>query len=227
MMSLALITFLFLVPETCKARQKININHIFRNFHKLLTHHLFLAMTFNMGFSYSLLISFNTLAPFIIQEHMHYSETTFGHIGFTIGMSFLSGNFLCRYLVGFMEPVRILSYLTPATFIISMINLICITYFTEQFSLIVFGSSLMAFACGIYFPSTNAKAMSLFQDIPGSAVSILSTIVYLTAGLVGYFASLISIHTVLPLFIMYCILNGLCLIILVFYFIKTKGIKHF
>lgn len=52
-----------------------------------------------MGIAYSLIISFNTLGPFLIQDVMEYSAAYFGKLAISLGCAFLPAPILGRKLL--------------------------------------------------------------------------------------------------------------------------------
>src|SRR5262249_19537975 len=105
-----LVSAFFIIPETHRYRQKLNFVQIKSNFTNIITHRLFVGAVTLMGITYSLLIVFNTLGPFFIQNILGHSSVYFGKIALCMGLAFLSGTFICRYLIKRHQPEKILIF---------------------------------------------------------------------------------------------------------------------
>lgn len=101
------ISVYFVVPETIARRQKLKYSVIRANCREILTNKVFLALPVLMGIAYSLIITFHTAGPFLIQNILGYSPLFFGRLALCMGISFLLATFIARYLVGIMPVERI------------------------------------------------------------------------------------------------------------------------
>lgn len=96
---ISFISIFIIIPETHFNRHALNVKTITKNLTEVLTHHLFIAIVILMGCAYSLIIIFNTMGPFLIQETLHYSPVFFGHVALWLGIIFLLSTLFCRQLL--------------------------------------------------------------------------------------------------------------------------------
>jgi MFS transporter, DHA1 family, multidrug resistance protein len=101
----SLITFLLFIPifhivsETHFNRNPLRIKIILGNLSEIYSSSLFIGIVVMMGLAYSLLIVFNTMAPFLIQKQWGYSPIFFGHLSLFLGCIFLLSTFICRHYI--------------------------------------------------------------------------------------------------------------------------------
>lgn len=96
---LGLITTFIIVPETHLKCQKLSIKFLMRNLSEIATNSQFISLAILMGLTYSLIITFNTAGPFLIQNKFHYTVVLFGNLALYLGLVYLTSTFVCRYLV--------------------------------------------------------------------------------------------------------------------------------
>ena len=121
---IGLLIMIFIIPETHFQRQALQLQQLKNNFSTIITHRIFLGTVMLMGVTYSLLIVFNTLGPFLIQTSLGYSSIFFGQVAFGMGLSFLLGTFLCKQLSKKLSAQNIFFYATCFFTLIAAISLI-------------------------------------------------------------------------------------------------------
>ncbi|MCX7124904.1 MAG: MFS transporter [Gammaproteobacteria bacterium] len=88
-----------IIPETHFNRHPLKLNTIKTNLMEVISNRLFMCIVVLMGLAYSLVIVFNTVGPFLIQNEFHYSPVFFGHVALWLGVVFLISTLVCRYLL--------------------------------------------------------------------------------------------------------------------------------
>lgn len=203
---LIMLLIIFLVPESHFNLQPLNINVIKVNLCKIFRNSEFISIVIIMGLVYSLMISFHTIAPFIIQVFYHKSEIFYGHITLFIGLSFVVSTFLCRILLKHYSVYSlIMRFLLNALFFVVISILISIFYHIN-IELIIISSAIMFFSCGSVFPMSMGKGISLFRDIAGTATAVMYLINVSITAIVSFILSTINITNPLILFINYFVL---------------------
>ncbi len=206
---LALVTLSVTIPETHLNRHALNISQISRNFKEILSHRVFIGTIFIMGFAYSLLIVFNTLGPFLIQDVLHYSPVFFGHIALCMGLIFLGGTILCRRLLKKQTPERIFHIIVPACLIVSVITIIAAYFFGKSLWVIIVPSLFMFFSTGIIYPAGMGKGLSLFRHLAGSSAALMNLVNVSIVSLASAAMSVVSTKSMFPLACMYFLLLAL------------------
>jgi DHA1 family bicyclomycin/chloramphenicol resistance-like MFS transporter len=201
-----LIALITLIPETHHQRQPLNIPQIKSNFRMIIAHPLFIGMTVLMGISYSSLIVFHTLAPFLVQVTMGHSPIYFGHLALWMGVVFLLGTMICRALVKQFEPEKILSFAIPF-FLIATIGGLIFAYAEPQSIWgVIISSFCMFLACGIIYPSGMGRGLALFRHLAGSSAAVMNLVNVLITSFVALMMSFITAGSALTLTGIYLIL---------------------
>ncbi len=187
--------FIFLVlPETHFRRQPLKSSVIFNNFMTVIYHRRFFALIIIMGCTYSLMIVFNTVGPFLIQTKLQHTPIFFGRVALTLGVVFLIATFFCKSLLNKYSADQLLLFFINIFFIISIVNLILSYIFDNNLLLIGVASSCMFFATGFIYPLCLGSGLSLFQHIAGTATAAMIFLNVLMTGIVGFIVSLINMQ---------------------------------
>ncbi len=119
-------TVLINVPETHLNRHPLHLKTMQKNLREIVSNRLFLALVVLMGLTYSLIIVFNTVGPFLIQTQFHYSPVFFGHLALILGVVFLSLNYDWPYILKLFRMERLLLVSVNLFFSIAVIMVILI-----------------------------------------------------------------------------------------------------
>lgn len=208
-----LIAIFLIVPETHYQPQPLNIKTIKNNLFEVLTNRLFMAIVILMGLVYSLIITFNTLGPFLIQTKLHYTPVFFGHLALWLGLIFLSATFICRYLLKKYKVEQLYFVVINFSFLIAVLAIIASYFFTKSIVLITIASALMYFTCGFIFPLSMGKGLALFRHIAGTASATMYLINILITSLTAFLVSFINLQNAIPLMWIYFLLTLMCVFV--------------
>lgn len=216
------IAMIFILPETHLNRQPLNFMQLKNNFKTIITHRIFMGSVILMGITYSLLIVFNTLGPFLIQTALGHTAVYFGHLALFMGLAFLLGTIICRRLVKQFTPEEIFSIAVPSFLLIALISLILAYLMPYARSLIIMSTLFMFLACGIIYPAGMGAGLALFRHLAGSGSAVMNLINILITSVTALFMSTINAQSAIPLVWIYFCLMLLCGI--TYYFlIKQKN----
>lgn len=169
-----------------------------------------MGLTLITGAVYSLIISFNTLGPFLVQDTLQYSSVFFGHLALMMGLAFLAATFCCQYLLRSLTVEKILSLFIYVFLLIAGVGIVMGYMIGNNMILLGVVSSAMFFSCGLIFPMSVGKVLALFRDIAGSATAIMYLINILMTSLSAFLLSFIHADSVVNIFWIYGILLSLC-----------------
>ncbi|MCC2625761.1 MAG: transporter [Burkholderiales bacterium] len=207
--SLGLIAVFLIVPETCINTHPLKINILKQNFRELITHHQFIGLSALMGLNYSLMIIFNTAGPFLIQNRFHYSAVQFGDIALALGIVYVMGTLVCRYLLTKYDAKQLL-FTAVCIFLAIAIFAVGIVYFlSNNILFITLISGIMFFATGFIFPLSMGSGMSLFRHIAGSATATMYLINTAITSISAALLSLVHMQTGIPLIWTYLFLTSI------------------
>ncbi len=208
---------LYVIPETHFLRQPLQYQQLKNNFSLILTHRLFIGSAALMGITYSWLIVFNTLGPFLIQTSLGYSSIYFGHIALLMGLLFLFGTMLCRRLLKNISPESFISYAILFCMIIAVLGLGASFIAPRNIWIIVVPSLGMFLGCGLIYPAAMGKGLSLFRHLAGSGAAVMNLINILITSFIAFIMSFMHIESAIPINFIYCSL--LIFAVLVYYYL--------
>ncbi len=223
----ALVTFIGLiatwivVPETHFNLHPLNIKTIGKDIREVFCHRLFMALVILMGLAYSLIIAFNTAAPFLIQSVLHHTPVFFGHMALCIGTVFLAATFICRYLLKKFKAEHLLFYALIISFTIALSSVALSFIFEKSTLFIVIISAMMFFSCGFIFPMSMGRGISLFRHIAGTATAMMFLIQILMTSFVSFLVSLVHVENNTDIMVMYFVLL-LCAVVVYWSMIHNK-----
>ncbi|KGK12028.1 hypothetical protein BOO29_15700 [Vibrio navarrensis] len=180
------------------------------NSRKIIGEQKFQICFLAMGLCYGILLTFNLVAPFIVQDVLGYSPATFGNIALLMGAAYFLGVFSNRFN---KDKVPVNKLYLSATTINVFVSLAMFAY-AYQFGMniyaLVIPCLIMTFFAGVMYPNLMGKGVSLFPELGGLASSLLGFLLMLLAGLIMVFASYLNTESLLPLSSMFLLINILC-----------------
>jgi DHA1 family bicyclomycin/chloramphenicol resistance-like MFS transporter len=191
------------IPETIEKKSKLRFSKIKNDIKEVLSNSEFMSLVVVMGCAYALIITFNTLGPFLIQDKMHYSPLFFGKLGIFLGLAFIPAPIICRYLLNHLSVGRLFS-LVIHWFLTAISILLTISIFFDMSLIIILLASVAVyFVCGAVFPLSLGKGLSMFKHISGTAAAVMYLINMLIASLVAFSESFISTYNVTTIISVY------------------------
>lgn len=217
---IGLLAMIFIIPETHFHRQLLQYKQLKNNFVTILSHRTFLGIVMLMGITYSLLIVFNTLGPFLIQTSLGYSSVYFGQVALFMGITFLIGTFLCRRLLKQLYPEDIFFYAILIFTFIAAIGVLLALVYGNKIWVIITPSLCMFLGCGVIYPTAMGKGLSLFRHLAGSASATMNLISISITSLTAFIMSFIHADSVLTIAYIYL---GLMLLASMVYFLLVRS----
>jgi len=209
-----------ILPETHFARQPLHLKQWKGNAITILTHRVFIGSAMLMGIAYSLLITFNTLGPFLIQTELGHSSVYFGHLALYMGLVFLAGTFLCRCFIKRYSPEKIFLWTIPFFLLIALVGLLFAYLDSKNIAVIIISTSLMFLACSIVYPAGMGKGLSLFKHLAGSGAAIMNLINMLIAGFTAFLMGYVNDTSAIPLLWSYFIVM-ICSGVIYFFLLRA------
>jgi Bcr/CflA subfamily drug resistance transporter len=201
------------IPETHTNHHPLRLSTITHNLMAVLRDQKFMSMTLLMGLVYSLIITFNTAGPFLIQTKFNYSPIFFGHLAFYLGLAFLVTTFICRYLLKKYTVSRLFFITIHLFFTCALLAVIASYFFRDSISLVVITSLLMFSASGFIFPLSMGVGLSMFRQIAGTATATMFLINILITSLTAFLVSFVTIQNAIPLMWLYFLLFSVVVIV--------------
>ncbi len=218
------IAVFIIVPETHLERHPLNLKRIGHNLQEVVSHRVFIGTAILMGLSYSLLIAFNTAGPFLIQSGLSYSPIFFGRLALLLGLVFLSATFVGRFLLKHHPVQYLLPRIIGPIFALSAVCIILSYMLRQNVIFVGFMSAVMYFACGLIFPMSMGRGMSLFRHIAGTATALMFLINILITSLTAFAIGFFKINSAISLAWIFGIL--LALAVLTYRLLCTQKVAH-
>ena len=212
---LGILVFCF-IPETQSLdnRHPLKLENIRRNLKLVISHRVFMSLVLIMGLAYSLLINFQTLGPFLIQNTWGHSPVYFGHVAFFLGCFFLLGTLVCRLFLNHFDSEQLFFCLIHGALIITGFGLLLSLLFSQTIQILILISCLMFFGTGFLFPMSMGTGMSLFRSIAGTATALMYLINVGLTGIFGFVIGFIKPVSSVPIiflyFFIFCCLFLIC-----------------
>ena len=211
---LLLFTIILLqVPETNTCRQPVDLRQTYQSIKKISGQPVFSRTTLIGGIGYSIIVLFNILGPFLIEESLNIDPLTYGYIALGLGLSYFFGCTANRLVSQYYALDKIFLFSIAALAFVStgMFLAAVIFPFTAVSLLIPVG--FMFFGCGFVVPCSLAKTMQLFPQYAGTASSIFGSLSGLTVFCLSFFARTLPTNNQLPLSSAYLLLSLTALVL--------------
>ena len=171
--AVAMLGLAFVMPETNINKNKWAPKKLFKQYREIFSHRIFWGCVICMGAVYGMIVLFNVIGPFLIQDVLHYSAVDFGYIALIMGGGFLMGNLLNRYFVTRYSVKQLIQFglfVSLAGFIVFLVlgylypvNLYA--YFIPLFVSLMFSSFI--------FPNAMSTVLGLFPKMAGAASAMV------------------------------------------------------
>ncbi|NUU01364.1 multidrug effflux MFS transporter [Herbaspirillum robiniae] len=201
--------------ETLAQPVHLHPKTLLKNARMVLSSPVFQSCFLAQGLCYSILLVFNIVAPFMVQNTLHQPPTFFGYLALAIGMMYFLGGISNRIhhprLPTAEQRLRIgARVMTAAAFaMLGLALAIGLTVWTLTAPVLV-----MAFCAGAMYPTLMAKGNSIFPHIAGLTSAILGFALLLVSAAMMGLAGFVSIHSLTPLAAFFCIV-GVTVIVMV------------
>jgi Bcr/CflA subfamily drug resistance transporter len=174
---------------------------------KVLSSPVFQSCFLAQGLCYSILLVFNVMAPFMVQNTLHKPPTYFGYLALGIGLMYFLGGLSNRIhgarLPSAEQRLRIGARVMAATSLVMLLLALTVGLRVWTLALPVL---VMGFSAGAMYPTLMAKGNSLFPHIAGMTSAILGCALLLVSSAMMALASFLSVQILAPLAVFFVIL---------------------
>jgi DHA1 family 2-module integral membrane pump EmrD-like MFS transporter len=207
--------------ETLRQPVQLAPRTLVTNARKVLSSPVFQSCFLAQGLCYSILLVFNIVGPFMVQNTLHKPPTFFGYLALGIGMMYFLGG-LSNRLHGPRLPsaeqrlqigARVMAAASLAMLVLALT--VGLRVWTLATPVLVMG-----FCAGAMYPTLMAKGNSLFPHIAGLTSAILGCALLLVSSAMMGLAGFVSVQELTPLAVFFVIL-ALTVVAMV-----TKLLRH-
>ncbi|SAK84513.1 Bcr/CflA subfamily drug resistance transporter [Caballeronia pedi] len=205
--SIVMWTLVWRYRETLPKPVHLELGTLISNAGKVLSSRVFQSCFLAQGLCYSILLVFNIVGPFMVQNTLHKPPTYFGYLALAIGMMYFLGGLSNRVyhvrLPSAEQRLRIgARVMAGASVVMLLLSLtIGLTIWTLAAPVLVMG-----FCAGAMYPTLMAKGNSLFPHIAGLTAAILGCALLLVSSVMMALAGFVSVQILAPLAVFFVIL---------------------
>ncbi|RQS08806.1 MFS transporter [Burkholderia sp. Bp9002] len=219
--SLLMWAVLWRYRETLPRPVRLEPRTLVANTGKVLSSPVFQSCFLAQGLCYSILLVFNIVGPFMVQNTLHKPPTFFGYLALGVGMMYFLGG-LSNRVHGPRLPsperrlhigVRVMAAAAIAMLVLALT--VGLQVWTLATPVLVMG-----FCAGAMYPTLMAKGNSLFPHIAGLTSAILGCALLLVSSAMMGLAGFVSVHVLTPLAVFFVILAGTVVVMV------TKLLRH-
>lgn len=208
------------MPETHLTPKPLKLKTALADMSEIIQHRAFVGLILMMGFVYALLIIFNTLGPFLIQNILGYSVIYYGRFALVLGVVYLLSTVICRWLLEKHEGEKLVESVSYLFAILLIISMVMSCFFSKNIYFVVIVSALAFFMAGFTFPLSMGLGIGMFQHIAGTASSVMFLFNVSITALVSFVCSFYHIDSAIPLVGIYLALQ---LLIVIVYCLMVRG----
>lgn len=194
--------------ETLQQPVRLDPKTLVKNARMVLVSPIFRSCFLSQGLCYSILLVFNIVGPFMVQNTLHKPPTYFGYLALEIGLMYFLGGISNRvHHPRLPTPeqrlrigARIMAGAAFAMFILSVT--VGLRVWTLTSPVLVMG-----FCAGAMYPTLMAKGNSIFPHIAGLTSAILGFALLLVSSAMMGLAGFVSIHSLTPMAVFFVIVG--------------------
>lgn len=209
---LLLIMVYFLVWETCPPQQrseKINLLKIFSYYKKLLTKASFVTAIITLITAYGLMITFNTLGPFLLQTQYGVSVIHYGHLVLLTGLAYFLGSTFNSQMVNkfgrkTLIKFGILLIMVSSTILLGL-NIFALHNLIWTMLLII----VVILSAGFVFPNCYSLALDCSHEHKAYAGALVGSSILLGVSAISYIVSYFKTNYELYLALSFLVLGSL------------------
>lgn len=179
----------------------------------MLKHRYFMAQIMLMTLAYGVMVMFHVVAPFVIQNEMHYPVTFYGQISLGLGLAWFMGTVTHRQVLKYgFSAQGLLQVCNILFFSLSLIYFVTALFPLNIIRLILPIYGMMAIVAIVYIES-YANALQAFANGGGVVSALIGSMMVFGVSLVSSVASLLKANTIIPLTVCFVIMSGLIIYI--------------
>ncbi|WP_291094359.1 MFS transporter [Empedobacter sp. UBA6745] len=185
--ALILIFELILSGESITEKTKLNFKNVIDTYRMMLKNQLFIVGIMIQAVAYSIVMIFNIIGPFLIENTYHFNSVVIGYSTLILGFSWMIGGFVGkkRMHLDFNESIVL-------TIIIQLIliSLLIITgFFVQNLFVLLFFAFFIHICSGILFTSFFTSNMMAFPKNAGVAGGLMGGMTYIITSLTSFIIS--------------------------------------
>lgn len=206
--SFAMWVFLWRYRETLKQPVRLSPKTLISNTAMVLKSPVFQSCFLAQGLCYSILLVFNIVGPFIVQNTLHKPPTYFGYLALAIGLMYFLGGISNRIHHPRLPSPEQRLYIGARVMTGAAVAMLIFSVTIGLNVLTLVGPVLLMGLCaGAMYPTLMAKGNSIFPHIAGLTGAILGFALILVSSVMMALAGLIPFHSLTPIAIFFVVVG--------------------
>lgn len=189
---LYMLTYFLKLPQTEK--KTLSIRETMVSYRQMVVRFPVFLLMIQAAICYGIIITYNTVGPFIFQKGLHFSVVQYAWVTIPISFSYFCGTMINSWLVSRFST----------RFIVWVAQIICVcvavlmtlSAFTLPMHAVLIIVPIMFFFLldGTMYPNGMSIAVSLFPNAVGKVTALMTICSYLVGGLIALAATALSYH---------------------------------
>lgn len=194
--------------ETLKQPVQLHPKTLVKNARMVLASPVFQSCFLAQGLCYSILLVFNIVGPFMVQNTLQLPPTAFGYLALAIGLMYFLGGISNRIhhprLPTAEQRLRIGARVMTGSAVVMLVLALAVGLKVWTLTAPVL---VMGFCAGAMYPTLMAKGNSIFPHIAGLTSAILGFALLAVSSAMMGLAGFVSIHSLTPLAVFFVIIG--------------------
>ncbi len=185
--ALILIFELVFSGESITEKNKLNFKNVIDTYRMMLKNQLFIVGIMIQAVAYSIVMIFNIIGPFLIENTYHFNSVVIGYSTLILGFSWMIGGFVGkkRMHLDFKESIAL-----PIIVQLILISLLITTgFFVQNLFVLLFFAFFIHICSGILFTSFFTSNMMAFPKNAGVAGGLMGGMTYIITSLTSFIIS--------------------------------------
>ncbi|MFV0188401.1 MFS transporter [Empedobacter falsenii] len=185
--ALILIFELIFSGESIVEKTKLNLKNVIDIYRMMLSNQLFIVGIMIQAVAYSIVMIFNIIGPFLIENTYHFNSVVIGYSTLILGFSWMIGGFVGkkRMHLDFKESIAL-----PIIVQLVLISLLIIAgFFVQNLFVLLFFAFFIHICSGILFTSFFTSNMMAFPKNAGVAGGLMGGMTYIITSLTSFIIS--------------------------------------
>ncbi|WP_291078598.1 MULTISPECIES: MFS transporter [unclassified Empedobacter] len=185
--ALILIFELIFSGESIVEKIKLNLKNVIDTYRMMLRNQLFIVGIMIQAVAYSIVMIFNIIGPFLIENTYHFNSVVIGYSTLILGFSWMIGGFVGkkRMHLDFKESIAL-----PIIVQLVLISLLIIAgFFVQNLFVLLFFAFFIHICSGILFTSFFTSNMMAFPKNAGVAGGLMGGMTYIITSLTSFIIS--------------------------------------
>lgn len=181
------------------ASHKLSLSNIVLSYKTVLTNKNYMLAVSGLMLVWSSFMVFSVMAPFIIQERLGYSASSYGLMALLVGLGFFVGNALNNFLVKVISPKRIIALGVGIIVLFSVVLLVLpLLGFFNAWTVMV-PIFVMMVAAGFTFPHLYAIAVAAVTQYAGVAGALIGSLILVGATIITAVITRLHAHSMIAM----------------------------